>query len=180
MRASRSRKISCCRCALDGNPGNMRGDLGQPGLFRQRSAIFFAVHRKRTQHITLRRENRGRPTGAESANLCQLSIIGPERICHHVGHHHWSPPVHGGATRTVARSDRRTVYRLYISFRQIWRRAVTHMFAVAVQEKNGTTQSFRLAFHEKNKAGQNIRQRRIGGDHLEHAALPARGKILPL
>src|SRR5205807_2476853 len=148
-----------------------------PGLFWQRSAVFFAIHRKRTQHITLRRENRGRPTGAESANLCQLSIIGPKRIGHHVTHNHWSSPVHGSAAGTVARSDRRTVYRLHISFRQIWRCAVTHVFAVAVQKKNGTTQSFRLAFHQKNKASQNISQRCISRDHLEHTALPGTKKF---
>src|SRR5207244_7091110 len=64
-----------------------------------------------------------------------------------------------------------------ISFSQIWRRAVTHMFTVAVQKKNGTTQSFRLAFHEKNEAHQDIRQRRIGGDHLENPALTGAKKL---
>ena len=51
------------------------------------------------------------------------------------------------------------------------------MFPIAVQEKNGATQSLRLAFHEKNKAGQNIRKRCIGGDHLKYAALPGAEKF---
>src|SRR5205809_1364781 len=45
------------------------------------------------------------------------------------------------------------------------------MFSIAVQKKNGTAQSFRLAFHEKNKAGEYVHQRRVGRDHFQHAAL---------
>src|SRR5207247_3921253 len=82
-----------------------------------------------------------------------------------------------GAAATIARPDRSPAYRSHITFRQIRRRAVTHVFSVAVQKKNGTTQSFRLAFHEKNKAGENIRQRRIGSDHFQNPTLPSAKKF---
>src|SRR4030095_11790619 len=131
----------------------MRGDLGQPRLLWQRSAILLAVHRERTHNITLGGENRGRPTSAQSANLCQLAIISPKRVGHHIRHNDWPSRIHGSATRTIAWSDRRAVHRFHISLRQIRRRAVTHLFAIAVEEKNGTSPSFRLTFHEENKAG---------------------------
>src|SRR5262245_41343865 len=50
-------------------------------------------------------------------------------------------------------------------------RAVTHMFPITVEKKNRTTQSFRLAFHEKNKIGQHLGQGRISSDHLQDPAL---------
>ena len=30
------------------------------------------------------------------------------------------------------------------------------MFSIAIQKEDGTTQSFRLAFHKKNKLGQDL------------------------
>src|SRR5262249_42262838 len=51
------------------------------------------------------------------------------------------------------------------------------MFSIAVQKKNGAAESFRLAFHEKNEARQNIGQRRIGSDHLKDATLPGTKKF---
>ena len=54
---------------------------------------------------------------------------------------------------------------------------MTHVFPIAIQKKNGTTQSFGLAFHEKNKTGEHIRQRRVGRDHFQHAALSGAKKF---
>ena len=64
------------------------------------------------------------------------------------------------------------------SFRKIRRRAMTHMFPIAVQKEDGTTQSFRLTFHEENKAGKHIRQRGVGRDHFQHATLSGSKKFL--
>src|SRR5206468_6296687 len=111
--------------AIDGDPGNMGGDFCQPHFLRLRSAGFLAIHGERTQDIALPRNDWGRPTGAQSANLRKLTIISPERICHHVSHDYGPARVHGSATGTVAWSDRRAIYRFHISFRQIRRRAVT-------------------------------------------------------
>jgi hypothetical protein len=52
------------------------------------------------------------------------------------------------------------------------------MFPIPVQKKNGTTQSVRLTFHEKNEAGKHIRQGSVGRDHLQHAALSGAKKFL--
>src|SRR4029453_9658509 len=86
----------------------------------------------------------------------------------------------GRPAGAIAWADRSTVYRLHISFGQMRRGTVTHMFPVAVQKKNRTTQSLSLTFHQKDKAGQNIRQRRIGSDHLKHAALTGAKKFFLL
>src|SRR6266481_6362920 len=155
----------------------MRGDLCQPCFLRLRSARFLAIHGERTQDLALPRKDRGRPAGTQSTNLSKLTIISPERICHNIGHHHWSSRVHGSATGTVAWSDRCAIYRFHISFGEIRRRAMTHMFPIPVQKKNGTTQSFRLAFHEKNKGGEHIRQRGVGRDHFQRAALSSAKKF---
>src|SRR5437016_13949971 len=117
----------------------MRSDFSQSRLLGLRSACFLAIHGERNQDIALPRKDRGRPTGAQSANLRKLTIISPERICHHIGHHHWSSRAHGCATGTVAWSYRRAVYRFHISFGEIRRSTVTHVFPIPVQKKNGTT-----------------------------------------
>src|SRR5262249_32294108 len=141
---------------INRDTGNMCGDLCEPRFFRPRATCFLAIHRKRTQHLALRRKNWTRPAGAKSANFCELAIIGPERIGHDVGHNNWLACEHGGATGTVARPDRRAVYCFHISFGQIRRCAVTHMLPITVQEKDGTTQSFCLFFHEKNQALEHL------------------------
>src|SRR4029077_18350675 len=110
----------------------------------------------------------------------QLAIISPKRICHHIGHHDGSAGEHGGAAGTVPWPDRCAIYRFHISFGQIWRGAMTHMFPIAVQKENRTTQSFRLAFHEKNKAGKHIRQWGISRNHFQHPSLSSAKKFFLL
>ena len=65
-----------------------------------------------------------------SANPRKLAVISPKRIRHHIGHNDWASRVHGGATRTVARSDRRPVHRFHIRLRQIRCGAVTDMLVL--------------------------------------------------
>src|SRR5262249_16724320 len=156
---------------LNSNPRDMRGDLGQPRLLWPRAPFFLAIHRKRTQNVTLSGENWCRPTGAKSANPRQLAVISPKRVRHYIGHDDRSSPVHRSTAGTITRADRSAVHRFHISLWQIRCRAMTHMFAVSIQKENRTTQSFRLTFHEKNKACQNIRQWRVGSDHLKYPAL---------
>ena len=48
---------------------------------------------------------------------------------------------------------------------------MTDTFSVAVEKKNGTAQPFRLAFQKKDEVGQDLGQRRIGSNHLQHATL---------
>ena len=144
--------------AFDGNASNVGGDLSQPRFLGPRSSLFLAIHRERTQDLTFRRQNRSRPAGAQSANLRQSAIISPERIGQHIGYHHRPAGIHGGTAGTVTRSDRGAINRFDISFGQIWRCAVTNTFAVTIQKEDGAAQSFGLLFHEKNKAGQNVRQ----------------------
>src|SRR5581483_2817212 len=127
--------------ALDSDPGNVRGNLGEPVLFWKRAAIFFTIHRERTQNSALRRENGCGPTSLQSTDLCKLPVIGPKRIGHDIGYHNRAPPVHRRAARAVAWSDWRPVHRFHVRFRQMRRRAMTHMFAIAVEEKNRTAQS---------------------------------------
>ena len=102
--------------AIDCDSGNVGGDFSQSCLLRPRSAFFLAIHRERTQHLALGRKNWGRPAGIQPGDPRKIAVIGPERVRHHVGHHHRLARVHGRAAGTVARSDRRSIHRFHVNF----------------------------------------------------------------
>ena len=74
--------------ALDRDSRDVRGDLGQSCFFCVGTALFLPIHCKRSKDITFWREDRRRPTCAQTANLRQMAVISPKRIGHHIGHHH--------------------------------------------------------------------------------------------
>src|SRR4029077_11887248 len=146
-------------------------DIGQPIFLRTRSPFFLAIHCEGSKHIALWRKNWGGPARSQSADPRELTIVGPQRISHYILHDDGLVCEHGGAAGTVARSDRRAVHFLNVRFGKIWRRAVADMFSVAIQKEDGTTQSFRLAFHEKNKLGQDLREWRVSRNHFQDPTL---------
>src|SRR4029453_1637731 len=114
---------------------------------------------------------------AQSADPRELTIVGPQRISHHIRDDHRSVCEHRRAAGTVARPDGRAVNCLDISFWKIRRGAVADMFSIAIQKKDGTTQSFGLAFHKKNKLGKDLRERRVGRNHFTHSTLSGAKKF---
>ena len=75
-------------------------------------------------------------------------------------------------------SNRSAVDRLHIDVRNIRRRAVLDVDAIATQKQDGTTQSLGLTFHQQDKVRQNLAQWRVLRDQFEHSTLPGSKEFL--
>src|SRR6266403_4772772 len=71
--------------ALDRDTRNLGGRFGQARLLGTWTPRLLPIHRERTQHVAVRRNDRSRPTCLQTTTLRQVAIIGPERIGKHVG-----------------------------------------------------------------------------------------------
>src|SRR5512132_2245985 len=99
---------------LNRDSSYVRCDIGQPIFLRTRCPFFLAIHCERSKHLALWRKNWGGPARAQSADLRELTIVGPQRISHYILLDHGLVCQHGGAAGTVARSDLHAVHCLNV------------------------------------------------------------------
>src|SRR5487761_889930 len=92
---------------LDGNPRNVAGILDQLQVNGFRSAHLTIENGERAEDLSLAREQRSRPNGANTIGLEEVTVVVPKRVAENVGDKHRFPPIDGSAAGCASRANGR-------------------------------------------------------------------------
>ena len=166
---------------LDRHARHLRRHVDELDVLGRGQPRLSVVHRERSQHGVVVRENRGRPDRAQSVADRDVAALLPERVCPGVLRVYGFSQERRGPARAHVGSDaqERIDARLVI-LRDPRRRGEPQPLLLGIGEQHGAAHSLRLFLDQPDQRLENLSQRRAVRDPLEHAALAVekRGAIL--